>query len=381
MRDILIPFGTRPEIIKLSPVVSALVASGLPVRTVATGQHYQANLVDSFFDELRFTPDERWVLEGDAPHRLGAIYEKADREIETSEPALVLVLGDTNTVPAFCLAARRHRVPVAHLEAGLRSMNQTSIEEVNRKVAAVCASLHFAPTPLAASFLASEGIDTSRIRVVGNPVLDVLRERAITARPLESRAGVAFTAHRATNVDDPARLRSLVELARRLAADIGPVTFPVHPRTRARLMEAGLESMLEAPGLTALDPLPYGQMLDLVSKSQVVVTDSGGLQEEASWLGVPVVVLRRSTPRWEGVAAGTSILAGLDVETALAAAKKLCSPEAQQLAATTPCPYGDGHTATQVAELLNDQSTWDLLALEEPDLVNWIPSYDLGLRP
>ena len=177
-----------------------------------------------------------------------------------------------------------------------------------------------------------------------------------------------MTAHRSTNVDDRERLAELVTLAERLAGD-GPVTFPLHPRTRRRLEEADALEALYAAGVTVTDPLPYEAMLDAVAGARVVVTDSGGLQEEAAWLGVPVVVLRQSTPRWEGVAAGTSVLTGLDSQRAYEAVQALSTPEAQHHTATSPCPYGDGHTGARIADILTDPATEVLLRIEEPDFV------------
>lgn len=366
---ILVPFGTRPEVVKLAPVVRSLVDRGFEVRTVATGQHYDASLTSVFYEELGLRPDVAWTLAGTEADRVGTILTHAFSEIAEQQPDLLLCLGDTYTVPLFCMAARRHRVPVAHLEAGLRSFNPTSIEEVNRKVAAATASLHFAPTELAARFLDDEGIAPERVRVVGNPVIDVLRQAEVKARPFGQRAGVVFTAHRATNVDDPERRRALVRLILDLAVEIGPVTFPIHPRTRARLEEDGAIAELERPGVTLLPPVPYAEMLELLTRTRVIVTDSGGLQEEASWLGVPVVVLRRSTPRWEGVAAGTAVLTGVDADLALAAAKRFADPVEQARVAAVSCPYGDGHTGQRVADLLAGGTLDELLRLDEPDFV------------
>ena len=367
---VLIPLGTRPEIVKLAPVVHACRAVGLEVRTVATGQHHDANLTDTFFDELDLHPDDRWTLTGTDTERLGALLTRAADEVARSRPDLVLVLGDTNTVPAFCLAARRARVPVAHLEAGMRSGNPTSMEEVNRKVAAACASLHLAPTDVAAAFLRAEGVPDERIRVVGNPVIDVLAARGVSRRPPSERAGVVVTAHRATNVDDPVRLAGLVEIVRGLAALAPPVVFPVHPRTAARLEATGLRAQLDIAGVELMEPLPYGAMLDALGRSLLVVTDSGGLQEEASWLGLPAVILRRSTPRWEGVRAGASVLVGMDVDHALAAAARLLDPVEQERVAAIPCPYGDGTTGPTVAGILADPATAFLLELAEPDFTD-----------
>jgi UDP-N-acetylglucosamine 2-epimerase (non-hydrolysing) len=367
---ILVAIGTRPEIIKLAPVVRAL--RGLPdteVRAVATGQHYDPSLTDILEERMGLRPDATWRLEGDEAQRVGTMLTLAFEEVAAWRPTVVLVLGDTYTVPLFCLAARRHGVPVVHLEAGIRSFNARSMEEVNRRTAAALASLHLAPTPLAARFLADEGVAAERIRVVGNPVIDVLRETGVSGLPPQERAGVVVTAHRPTNVDDPVRLARLVDLLGTLAEHLAPVTFPMHPRTTARLEQAGaLEALCAVPGLELLAPLPYQQMLELIARSSVVVTDSGGLQEEASWLGTPVVVLRSSTPRWEGVRAGTSVLTGLDVDRALEAALRFATPQEQARVHAASCPYGDGRTSQRVAAALVDPLLAPLLVLDEPDL-------------
>jgi len=369
MSCVLIPMGTRPEIIKLSPVIRALRDGGLTVRTVATGQHYDANLTDSFFAELGVVPDVRWTLEGSESARLGQLVTAAEDEIATSRPDLVLILGDTNTVPVFSLAARRHRVPVAHLEAGMRSFNETSIEEVNRRIAAACASLHLAPTDLAARFLREEGVSPERIHVVGNPIIDVLRASGLTAVPSRERSGVVVTAHRATNVDDPARLEAIVTIICTLAETIGPVTLPVHPRTRRRLAEFGLTGRLESPHIRMIEPVGYSAMLSLVQRARLVVTDSGGLQEETAWFKVPTLVLRRSTPRWEGIGAGFATLVGLDVQLVLGTAAAAVTPEALARLEPQACPYGDGFTATRVARLLADPGIQRLIRPAEPDFV------------
>ncbi|HWF52069.1 MAG TPA: UDP-N-acetylglucosamine 2-epimerase (non-hydrolyzing) [Solirubrobacteraceae bacterium] len=372
---ILVPMGTRPEIVKLAPVVQALRAkAGLEVMTVATGQHYDRSLTNVFYEELGLHIDVTWKLEGDEATRLGAMMTSALAEIDAAAPSLVLLLGDTYTVPVFCLAARRHAVPVAHIEAGLRSFNPTSMEEVNRRTAAALASLHLAPTSLAARFLEQEGVPRERVKVVGNPVIDVLRQAGVEACPPRERRGVVLTAHRPTNVDDPARLAQLVEILRTLANRLAPVTFPVHPRTRSRLLEAGALATLEGEqGLRLTEPLPYEEMLALMSRSQVVVTDSGGLQEEASWLGIPTVVLRRSTPRWEGVKAGAAVLTGLDVDCTVDAAIRLASAAEQARVWAIACPYGDGHTAERIAATLTDPAVTNLLRFEEPDFTVCAP--------
>jgi UDP-N-acetylglucosamine 2-epimerase (non-hydrolysing) len=370
---LLVPFGTRPEVVKLAPVVTALRAAGDEVCVVATGQHHDPALTDVFYDELGVAPDVVLRADGEAVTRLGSILVGAMQAVRRRAPDVVLVLGDTQTVPAYCLAARNLGVPAVHLEAGLRSFNPSSVEELNRRVATATCVLHLAPTALARRFLLAEGVAAERIAVVGNPVLDALRAIGAQRRPPSERSGVLLTAHRPGTVDDPAQLDQLVAVVTQLAADVGPVTFPVHPRTRDALHRAGAWGRLAVPGVRLTGPVPYTEMIDLVARSAVVVTDSGGLQEEASWLGVPVVVLRRTTPRWEGVHAGTAVLTGLDPARVAKAALELTTPDAQRRIAAAECPYGDGRTGERVVEVLHAPGTPALLALGEPDFVDRAP--------
>lgn len=376
---VLVACGTRPEFVKLAPVVRALSAAGISVRTVATGQHHDKEMAGHLFEELGLVPDEEHRLPTGGRQRIGALAAQAETELSEHRPDVVLLLGDTNTIPAYGLAARRAGVPVAHLEAGLRSFNETSIEEVNRRVAASLSSLQLAPTELARRFLLREAIPEDRIHVVGNPVIDVLCATGVSRRPAATRRGALVTAHRATNVDDPERLRAVVGIVARLAEEVGPVLFPVHPRTAARLAEHGLEGELARTGAELRPPLAYAEMMNCLAMSAVVVTDSGGLQEEASYLGVPVVVLRRSTPRWEGVAAGTTRLVGLELDRAVAAAREFCEPPELERVAAVPCPYGDGHTSLRVAALLSDPDLVRSVTPREPDLAEWLPPELAGL--
>lgn len=366
---ITVPVGTRPEVIKLAGVVTGLRAAGHDVRCVATGQHADPRLAGDLFAALGCPPDATWDLpEGGEGTRVGGLLERAFDELAAGAPDAVLVLGDTYTAPLVAMAARRYGVGVVHLEAGLRSFNGLSMEETNRRLMVALATLHLAPTELAARFLAAEGVPAERVRVVGNPVIDALRTSGIARVAPADRVGVAVTAHRATNVDDPVRLAELVRLVRALGERFGPVTFPLHPRTRDRLVAAGrLDELAAAPGVTLTPPAPYRDMLALLARSRLVVTDSGGLQEEASYYGVPTVVLRRSTPRWEGVESGAAVLAGLDTERVLALAARLTDAAELDRIATLPCPYGDGHTVARVVEVFAEPGLAGLLRPVEPD--------------
>jgi UDP-N-acetylglucosamine 2-epimerase (non-hydrolysing) len=362
-----VPVGTRPEVIKLAPVVHALRAAGHHVRCVATGQHYDARMYGDVFDGLGLVPDDVWSLTGTEGERLGQLLTAAFAELSTHPADAVLVLGDTYTAPLVAIAARRFGAGVIHLEAGLRSQNGLSVEEVNRKMMVGLATVHLAPTSMAEAFLAEEGIPADIVRVVGNPVIDAVVQMGIPVRPLSQRRGVLLTAHRATNVDTPARLAELVSIVQGLAERHGPVLFPMHPRTRDRLVRAGwLEDLVATDGLDIVEPLPYPELLTALSTSAIAVTDSGGLQEEAAYFGVPVVVMRHSTPRWEGVAAGTAVLTGMDSVRVLDAVARLTTPSELARIAEVPCPYGDGTTGAKVVEALNDPALLEALIPSEP---------------
>jgi UDP-N-acetylglucosamine 2-epimerase (non-hydrolysing) len=364
---ITVPVGTRPEIVKLARTIAALRAAGHDVRCVATGQHTDAKLAGDVFAELGCPPDVVWQLPSTEGERVGSLLAQAFSEFADHRPDAVLVLGDTYSAPLVAIAARRFGIGVIHLEAGLRSFNERSVEEVNRRMMVALATVHLAPTELAAQFLHDEGVSADRVRVVGNPVIDALAASGVQRVDVESRRGVLLTAHRATNVDDPGRLAVLVTLVALLGERYAPITFPMHPRTRSKLEAVGRFDELRAlSGVHVVDPLPYGELLATLARSRVVVTDSGGLQEEASWLGVPAVVLRATTPRWEGVADGASVLCGLDADLVLGHVERFGAEAELQRVAALQCPYGDGHTATRVAECLADQELLALLAPREP---------------
>lgn len=367
-----VAIGTRPEVIKLAPVVRALAGAGHELRVVATGQHTDPRLSGRLFAELDCAPADTWVLPDGEADRVGALLRQAFVELSANRPDSVVVLGDTYTAPLVAMAARRACVGVVHVEAGLRSFNDASMEELNRRMLASLATVHFAPTELAANFLRREGVADERIRVVGNPIIDALAGAGVRRRPVAERSGILFTAHRANNVDDPARLAVLVQLLVSLAGSFGPVRFPMHPRTRSRLGEAGLLARVQGlPGVHVSEPLGYRELLEVLAGSRVVVTDSGGLQEEASYFGVPAVVLRTTTPRWEGVLSGAAELTGMDPARTLAAVHRLTA-DADRIAALD-CPYGDGRTGERVVAALADPELLSVLRPTEPALAETLP--------
>jgi UDP-N-acetylglucosamine 2-epimerase (non-hydrolysing) len=302
--------GARPNFMKLAPLSRAL-ATRPAVRhiVVHTGQHYDAELSDDFFRDLAIPAPECNLGVGSGSHgqQTGAIMQRLEPLCIELRPDLVIVYGDVNSTVAAALVAAKLGVRVAHVEAGLRSRDWSMPEEINRAVTDRLSDLLFAPSRDAVANLRAEGVPAERIHFVGNVMIDSLIAALSTARAAgaPARYGVAgcpytlVTLHRPSNVDDPAVLGELVETLTALAAD-APVLFPVHPRTRARLEAAGLRNGGSKPGTDALrwlDPMPYLDMLSLVISAGVVLTDSGGLQEETTYLGVPCVTVRPGTER------------------------------------------------------------------------------------
>ncbi len=359
--------GTRPEVIKLAPVVANLRGRGAEVRVVHTGQHTDSALATGLESECRLSVDARWQLPDDSAARLGHVFEYALKEFASFATDAAIVLGDTWTVPLIGMAARSYGVPVVHVEAGLRSHNLRSQEEVNRRAAVACARLHLAPTTHAARALRGEGVAAGEIVITGNPVTDALRATGLAIAAPGQRRGVLFTAHRASNVDDPDRLSELATIVEHLTRHFDHVTFPMHPRTRARAEAFGLTDRF-ARHCDVVEPLGYRALLDVLRMSTIVVTDSGGLQEEAAWFKVPAVVMRATTPRPEGIDAQLATLCGVDHKRVMTAATQLTTAASVEHIMATPCPYGDGHAAPRIASAIASAFVAGRLQLREPEL-------------
>ena len=339
--------GARPQFVKLAPVAEALAAAGHRHVIVHTGQHYDAAMSDVFFSDLRIPDPDVHLGVGSGSHgvQTGTILAGLDAVLDEHRPDWVLVYGDTNSTLAGALSAVKMHLPVAHLEAGLRSFNRRMPEEHNRVLTDHCADLLLAPTDVAAAHLADEGL-AERTVVVGDVMTDVLfRVRdAVTDQPAPLPDGVdpaqpyvVSTIHRAENTDDPDRLRAIVAA---LAAVPVPVVLLAHPRLRARAAQHGID--LDAGSLRTSGPMAYPQMVGAVLGSAGVVTDSGGLQKETYLLGRPCTTLRTETEWVETLADGWNVLLpDLDGLGELAARP---APVAAQ-----GTPYGDGHAAQRVA--------------------------------
>ncbi len=344
--------GNRPQFIKAA-AVSGLLRRHHSEVLVHTGQHFDDRLSAIFFSELGVpAPDrELGIALGTASSQTARMLEALEPVVRDVSPDVVLVYGDTNSTLAGGLAGAQAGVPVAHVEAGMRSFDRSMPEELNRVLVDHASSLLLCPSEVAMINLRHESV-TGRAELVGDVMVDVAlatqpqarrREDLVTARGLEPGGYVLATAHRAGNVDDIGRLRRLVEL---LMAIPEPVVLPLHPRTRARLEQAGLEHELRAaPRVTVTEPLGYFELTALLCHARRALTDSGGLQKEAYLAGIPCVTLRANTEWTETVEQGWNVLVDLDVDAALAALQH--DPPASR-----PELYGDGHAGQRVVDAL-----------------------------
>ena len=349
---ILTVVGNRPQFVKAAAVSGPLREQHEEV-LLHTGQHHDDSLSRVFFSELGLArPDrELGIAGGSNTSQTARMLAALEPLIAELEPDAVLVYGDTNSTLAGALAGAQRDVPVVHIEAGMRSFDRAMPEELNRVLTDHCSQLLLCSSQTAAENLRQEGIGGT-IEIVGDVMVDVAerwRPRARADRAAREAHGVSdgeyllLTAHRAGNVDDPARLRALVELIEALPA---PIVFPLHPRTRERLREAGLSPRLETlTGLRLTEPLGYAEFSALLSTARAVVTDSGGVQKEAYLAGVPCVTLRANTEWVETVEAGWNTLVDLDADAALAAL-------AAERPAQRPQLYGDGRAAERCVEAI-----------------------------
>lgn len=356
--------GARPQFVKAS-VVSQVLARcpGVSESILHTGQHYDENMSAVFFEELGIPEPARYLEVGSGPHgqQTGRMLERIEAALVEEQPDLVLVYGDTNSTLAGALAAVKRHIRVAHVEAGLRSFNRRMPEEINRVLTDHAADVLFAPTDTAVDNLRKEGLPPEAVHQVGDVMYDVaLRfgarsdERSNVLRRLGVEPGrfALATVHRAENTDDPRRLASLFEALALVGARL-PVVLPLHPRTRA-LLTGELAARVAGARVTIVDPLGYLDMLQLEKGARVVLTDSGGVQKEAYFFGVPCVTLRDETEWVELVAAGWNTLwsPGRDPRTVLA----LLDGYEQSPPRERPAFYGDGRSAEKIAATLTRTS-------------------------
>jgi len=341
--------GARPQFIKAATVSRHLRRAHQEV-LVHTGQHYDAQLSDVFFAQLDLPAPDHHLGVGSAPHgrQTAQMLERLEDVLLQEKPERVLVYGDTNSTLAGALAAVQLHIPLAHVEAGLRSYDRRMPEEINRILTDHCADLLFCPSATAVQNLAREGI-TAGVHLVGDVMYDSLLQQlpderaaqeALSQQGLSPREYLLVTVHRAANTDDPARLGAILQALAELPL---PVVFPIHPRTRKAIAAAGLSL---APSIHLREPLGYRDMLVLERYARTILTDSGGVQKEAFFLGVPCVTLREETEWPETVECGWNVLAGADPERIVAAAKRP-APQGER-----PLLFGDGHAAEKIVRSL-----------------------------
>jgi UDP-N-acetylglucosamine 2-epimerase (non-hydrolysing) len=354
-------FGTRPEIIKLAPVIRAFERKGIEPLIIHTGQHYDYEMSKIFLEELELHKIDYHleVGSGTQAYQTGIAMIKIEEVLMEEKPDVTLVQGDTNTVLAGALASVKLRIPVAHVEAGLRSFDRTMPEEINRILADHASEILFAPTEDAKKNLEREGI-VEGVYVVGNTIVDAVlqnseiaerKSRILETLGLEPKEYALLTAHRAENTDSEENLKKLVEIIESLPI---PVVYPVHPRTEKRLKSFGLWERLEAKEHVVLTkPLGYLDFLKLQKNAKFVLTDSGGVQEESIILNVPCLTLRYNTERPETIKAGGNVLVGLEKDRVLCYVDKLLNDEEfYGRMASAKNPFGDGKAGERIVEIL-----------------------------
>ncbi len=343
--------GARPNFMKVAPVLNALKAHPHVVQTlVHTGQHYDANMSDVFFEQLGIPVPDVNLAVGSGTHarQTAEIMTRFEPVLLERKPDLVLVYGDVNSTVATALVCAKLGVRVGHVEAGLRSFDRTMPEEINRLVTDQLADMLFTPSEDGDANLCKEGISAERIFRVGNVMIDSLVKLLPKAQE-ESGNGLPeryalVTLHRPSNVDDSATLKSILQALLDVNRNLA-VVFPAHPRTRQRISDFGLK----ADQLRVLDPLPYVDFLGLQSRAQVVITDSGGIQEETTYLGVPCLTLRENTERPITVSLGTNVLVGRDPEKLRSELYRVLA--GKQKKGTIP-PLWDGHAGERIAAIV-----------------------------
>lgn len=352
--------GARPNFMKLAPVLLAGQAvPGLRQHVVHTGQHYDREMSDRFFEELGIPRPDQNLDVGSATHaqQTASIMARIEPVLLKVQPDWVVVYGDVNSTMAAALVAVKLGIRVAHVEAGLRSRDRTMPEEINRLVTDQLADLLLTPSRDADANLRAEGVPQERIAFVGNVMVDTLLRLREQARALAvpERLGlnrsryVFVTLHRPSNVDDPATLRELLTALESIAGRM-PVVFAVHPRTRHRISEFGLEGV--AASVRLLNPLGYLETVGLMERSALVLTDSGGLQEETTVLGVPCLTARPNTERPVTVTEGTNRLVASTTAAVLSAVNELLADQERGVFQARQPEYWDGRAGERVIEAL-----------------------------
>lgn len=347
--------GTRPEIIKMSPIIRYLVNHRQNFFILHTGQHYSYEMDKSFFDALELPAPDYNLDVGSGSHAVqtGKIMIGIEDVLQKEKPDVILVQGDTNTVMAGAVAASKLHIAIGHVEAGLRSYDRSMPEEINRVIADHLSDHLFAPTTLAQKNLLREGIRQDKIHITGNTIVDAVFQNLKIAQKsinvlktlnLSPKKYFLVTAHRAENVDDKDRLKKIITglCAIRKKYSL-PVIFPIHPRTEKKIREFGID----LDEIVVIPPQGFLEFLELEANAKLVLTDSGGVQEETCILGVPCVTLRDNTERPETVEIHANILSGVEPDSILRSTDTMLESEL-----TWKNPFGDGNASERIVHIL-----------------------------
>lgn len=374
--------GTRPEIIKMAPIIDEISKRGIDQIVLHTGQHYDKEMSDNFFKDLEIPAPDYNIHVGSGTHgkQTGLMMKGIEEVLLDEKPDIVLVQGDTNAVLAGALVASKLHIAVGHVEAGLRSFDMTMPEEVNRRAADVCSTMYFIPTEESAINLLAEGFSRKNLLITGNTVVDAcfrhleiaekrgFEEQSLADLDIENMDNIlTLTMHRAENVDVRERVVNIIGALKEL--DEMNIIFPIHPRTKHTLENFGLfDELNDLDHVHIIKPLGYLDFLLLTSKSTLILTDSGGLQEEAITLNVPALTLRYNTERPETVTAGGNILVGSNKEAILENANKILNDnDFADKMKNAPNPYGMGDSAKLTVDAIEDYYEKGLLNIEAPE--------------
>lgn len=368
--------GTRPEIIKMAPVIDEINKNDSECVLIHTGQHYDIEMSKQFFIDLELKlPDYNiGIGSNTALRQISIIISELEEILAKEEVDIVLVQGDTNAVLAGSLAANKLKIPVGHVEAGLRSFDKNMPEETNRIIADNCTKLFFVPTETTALNLQNEGFNHNDIHITGNTIVDAcFRHKDIAIEKSKVKEDIIFdeyialTMHRAENVDNPDRLRSIVEALVNIDENI---VFPLHPHTKKSLTELDLYDRLAGcKNIQIMKPLGYLDFLYMISHSKLILTDSGGLQEEAITLNIPCITLRYNTERPETITAGGNILAGTTSKEIGKNIKRILDNEdVYEKMSNAVNPYGDGTSSSKIYDIIkryHDENSLNVRSFDE----------------
>ena len=374
--------GTRPEIIKMAPIIAEINQRGINQVVLHTGQHYDKEMSDNFFRDLEIPAPDYNIHVGSGSHgkQTGNMMAGIEEIMVKENPDIVLVQGDTNAVLAGALVAAKLHIAVGHVEAGLRSFDLTMPEEINRKVADICSVMYFIPTEESAINLLAEGFSRKNLIITGNTVVDAcfrhlkiaekrgFGENSLKDLNIENMENIlTLTMHRAENVDVKSRVKNIIDALKELGEM--NIIFPIHPRTKNTLENFGLfDELNNLEHVHIIKPIGYLDFLLLTSKSTLILTDSGGLQEEAITLNVPALTLRYNTERPETVTAGGNILVGSDKKAILDNSRKILNDDGfADKMKNAPNPYGQGDAAKNTVDAIEKYYGEGLLNITAPD--------------